>query len=176
MTLARKHCRRAPSVGSTLTLPTRSATGRRVICGSLLQCPWAACFGISPQHSIVLFHSTHCRHVWKILRQGVLARVRHYRLGWGVGFTGVLVAKYLARHYKPDTLRFALAGRSRVKLEAARAELAALDPRFATLELLIGDATAAPAELDALVSKVQSDHSLRMATFQNCGQRYRNTK
>lgn len=74
---------------------------------------------------------------------------------WGVGFTGVLVAKYLARHYKPDTLRFALAGRSRVKLEAARAELVAIDPRFATLELLIGDATAAPTELDALVSKVR---------------------
>mmetsp|Transcript_2895 Transcript_2895/g.8841 ORF Transcript_2895/g.8841 Transcript_2895/m.8841 type:complete len:418 (+) Transcript_2895:1353-2606(+) len=42
---------------------------------------------------------------------------------WGAtGFTGSLVARYLAQHYS-GSLRWAIAGRNRAKLEALRAEL-----------------------------------------------------
>jgi short subunit dehydrogenase-like uncharacterized protein len=58
------------------------------------------------------------------------------------GFTGRLTADYLARH-APDCCRWALAGRSREKLEKVRSELALVDPALAALPLLhaeIGDA------------------------------------
>lgn len=58
---------------------------------------------------------------------------------WGAtGFTGKLTAEYLARH-APEDLRWAIAGRNRQKLEATRAELAAIAPRFAELPILEGD-------------------------------------
>jgi short subunit dehydrogenase-like uncharacterized protein len=62
---------------------------------------------------------------------------------WGVGYTGLLVAKHLASAYPQgpsSSIRFALAGRSLVKLEAARAECAKIDEGCTNLALLIGDA------------------------------------
>jgi short subunit dehydrogenase-like uncharacterized protein len=64
---------------------------------------------------------------------------------WGAtGFTGRLVAEYLARRdqQRPDgapPLSWALAGRSLAKLEAVRAALAADFPRTKDLPLLLGD-------------------------------------
>lgn len=60
------------------------------------------------------------------------------------GYTGGLTAEYLAQH-APASTRWALAGRSRAKLEAVRARLAALNPACAGLELVeadVGDAEA----------------------------------
>jgi short subunit dehydrogenase-like uncharacterized protein len=54
------------------------------------------------------------------------------------GFTGGLTADYLARKAAPDT-RWALAGRSRVKLEALRERLGSIAPATAELPLLIAD-------------------------------------
>ena len=56
------------------------------------------------------------------------------------GFTGALTAEYLARH-APAQTRWALAGRSTSKLEAARDRLAAIEPSCADLELLVADVT-----------------------------------
>lgn len=54
---------------------------------------------------------------------------------WGAtGFTGQLVAEYLAAH-APKDLRWAIGGRSRAKLESVRANIARPD-----LELIVGDA------------------------------------
>ncbi|MFE5487264.1 saccharopine dehydrogenase family protein [Streptomyces sp. NPDC056527] len=54
------------------------------------------------------------------------------------GFVGVLTAEYLAEH-APADCRWALAGRSRAKLEALRDKLAARWPRCAELPLLVAD-------------------------------------
>jgi short subunit dehydrogenase-like uncharacterized protein len=56
------------------------------------------------------------------------------------GFTGRLTAEYLARH-RPDGLRWALAGRSRDKLEAVREHLATVDDALGDLPLLTADVT-----------------------------------
>jgi short subunit dehydrogenase-like uncharacterized protein len=56
------------------------------------------------------------------------------------GFTGRLVAEYLARTPEARELSWAIAGRDRGKLEHVRAELAALNPRCADLPLLVADA------------------------------------
>lgn len=56
------------------------------------------------------------------------------------GFTGALTADYLARH-APTGLRWALAGRNPEKLEAVRADLAAVDPALAEMALLSADVT-----------------------------------
>jgi short subunit dehydrogenase-like uncharacterized protein len=61
------------------------------------------------------------------------------------GFTGGLVAHYLARHPTRATLRWALAGRNRAKLEAVRADLAKAASELAVLPILIGDAQDATA-------------------------------
>ena len=55
------------------------------------------------------------------------------------GFTGGLTAEYLARH-APEGTRWAIAGRSRDKLEAVRERLAEIDPACAGLELFEADA------------------------------------
>ncbi|GGT11688.1 saccharopine dehydrogenase family protein [Streptomyces purpureus] len=55
------------------------------------------------------------------------------------GFVGELTARYLAEH-APEGCRWALAGRSRVKLEALRERLAARWPHCAELPLLCADA------------------------------------
>ena len=54
------------------------------------------------------------------------------------GFTGKLVAEYLVKH-APADLRWALAGRSREKLEAVRADLARTDAKAASLPIVLGD-------------------------------------
>jgi short subunit dehydrogenase-like uncharacterized protein len=59
------------------------------------------------------------------------------------GFTGALVAEYLARRPTPadaPRLRWALAGRNRTKLEKVRADLAVVDPALVDLPLLEADA------------------------------------
>lgn len=56
------------------------------------------------------------------------------------GFTGRLVAEYLTRRAAGTPLRWALAGRSRERLERIRAELVAIDAAAAEIELVIGDA------------------------------------
>jgi short subunit dehydrogenase-like uncharacterized protein len=56
------------------------------------------------------------------------------------GFTGGLTAEYLARH-APRDCRWAIAGRSRPRLEAVRGRLAAIDPALADLPLLEADVT-----------------------------------
>ncbi|WP_119731305.1 saccharopine dehydrogenase family protein [Thermomonospora amylolytica] len=56
------------------------------------------------------------------------------------GFTGGLTAEYLAEHAPPGA-RWALAGRSRAKLEAVRERLAAINAACADLPLLWADAT-----------------------------------
>ncbi|HEY2771981.1 MAG TPA: saccharopine dehydrogenase NADP-binding domain-containing protein, partial [Solirubrobacteraceae bacterium] len=56
------------------------------------------------------------------------------------GFTGALTAEYLARH-GPAGTRWALAGRSRQKLESVRANLAEIDTACAELPLLSADVT-----------------------------------
>ncbi len=60
------------------------------------------------------------------------------------GFTGRLVAEYLAEH-APSGVRWALAGRDRAKLERIRGELAARWPGVAELPILVGDALDAEA-------------------------------
>lgn len=55
------------------------------------------------------------------------------------GFTGGLTARYLAAN-GPETLRWALVGRNRGKLEAVAARLAERSPRAPAPELLVADA------------------------------------
>jgi short subunit dehydrogenase-like uncharacterized protein len=64
------------------------------------------------------------------------------------GFTGRLVAEYLVR--RRASVRWALAGRSRDKLERIREELAAIDPAARDLAILVGDAQDL-ASVDAIV-------------------------
>ncbi len=70
---------------------------------------------------------------------------------WGAtGFTGRLVAEYLVRrHGAAAALRWAIGGRSRDKLEAVRAGLAAIDPAAGDLPILVGD-SADRASLDGV--------------------------
>ncbi|MEU8708920.1 saccharopine dehydrogenase NADP-binding domain-containing protein [Streptomyces sp. NPDC048565] len=69
------------------------------------------------------------------------------------GFVGALTAEYLAAH-APDGCRWALAGRSRGRLEQLRERLAARDPRCAELPLLTADAD----DTDALRELAESSH------------------
>ena len=63
------------------------------------------------------------------------------------GFTGQLVCEYLARNTDPGTTRWAIAGRSREKLEGVRRRLAELDPRCAPLQFVRETLAAAPARV-----------------------------
>lgn len=69
-----------------------------------------------------------------------MAKARDYDivLFGASGFTGQLVAEYLAQH-GGDAMRWALAGRSIDKLERVRARLAAQQPRWRALPLLAAD-------------------------------------
>ena len=68
------------------------------------------------------------------------------------GFTGKLVAEYLAAHYKGDAnLKWAMAGRSKDKLAAVRDEIGA--PK--DLPLIVADASD-PASLKAMVEQTRS--------------------
>ena len=72
---------------------------------------------------------------------------------WGAtGFTGKLVAEYLARH-ATDT-RFAIAGRNRAKLEKLRDALRPLRKSEEELPILVGDSHD-PASLQAIVSQTK---------------------
>jgi short subunit dehydrogenase-like uncharacterized protein len=74
---------------------------------------------------------------------------------WGAtGFTGRLVAEYLARAPHARGLRWALAGRDRKKLEGVRSELGAIDGALAELPILVGDAGDA-ASLDAIAPRAR---------------------
>ena len=55
------------------------------------------------------------------------------------GFTGRLVAEYLAQH-APPPLRWALAGRNQQKLENVRSELTAQYPEISQLPIVVADA------------------------------------
>jgi short subunit dehydrogenase-like uncharacterized protein len=55
------------------------------------------------------------------------------------GFTGKLVAEYLAKEAKGRDVKWAIAGRNPVKLEAVRAELARTDPALGDLHLLTAE-------------------------------------
>ncbi|HMJ16028.1 MAG TPA: saccharopine dehydrogenase NADP-binding domain-containing protein [Polyangiaceae bacterium] len=70
------------------------------------------------------------------------------------GFTGKLVAEYLARNYGDGDLRWALAGRSLDKLGAVRAGLASITPSLSDLPLLIADSSQRPA-LDAIARRTR---------------------
>lgn len=72
---------------------------------------------------------------------------------WGAtGFVGRLVAEYLAK--KQPNVRWALAARSRAKLESLRAEIARDFPAIEKIPLLEANADD-PASLDALASKTR---------------------
>jgi short subunit dehydrogenase-like uncharacterized protein len=74
---------------------------------------------------------------------------------WGAtGFTGKLVAEYLTQRYGAigPKLRWAIAGRDREKLELARKQLAAFDPRALHLPILIGRSDD-PASLHAIAKQ-----------------------
>jgi short subunit dehydrogenase-like uncharacterized protein len=68
------------------------------------------------------------------------------------GFTGQLVAEYLVEKKSP--LRWAIAGRSRDKLERVRSELAAIDPSARDLPLIVGDSLD-QASVDAMVRRTR---------------------
>jgi short subunit dehydrogenase-like uncharacterized protein len=73
---------------------------------------------------------------------------------WGAtGFTGRLVAEHLAS--LGGGFRWAMAGRSRDKLEAVRRDIAARFPDAASAPLLVGDA-ADPASLEAITEKTRA--------------------
>ena len=68
------------------------------------------------------------------------------------GFTGRLVAEYLLK--KGTALRWALAGRSRAKLESVRAELASAHAAAKDLPLVVGDSLD-PTAVDAMVRRTR---------------------
>ena len=73
---------------------------------------------------------------------------------WGAsGFTGRLLADYLARNAGPD-LRWAIGGRNREKLEEVRQMVTAVNPTLADLPILIGDSLD-QASLDPLVAQTR---------------------
>jgi short subunit dehydrogenase-like uncharacterized protein len=74
---------------------------------------------------------------------------------WGAtGYTGRLVAERLATEPATRSLRWALAGRDRAKLEGVRAALAAAAPHVASLPILLGDA-AEPRSLAAIAARTR---------------------
>ncbi|RKH10427.1 saccharopine dehydrogenase [Corallococcus sp. CA053C] len=74
---------------------------------------------------------------------------------WGAtGFTGRLVAEYLARSQDAHGAKWALAGRDRDRLEKVRAELVKLQPACADLPLVLADAKDS-ASLAALVARTR---------------------
>lgn len=73
---------------------------------------------------------------------------------WGAtGFTGRLAAEYLAQR-AGEEVRWAIAGRSREKLEALRRELTAVHPHLAGLPILLGDSLDRDA-MDGIVSQTR---------------------
>src|SRR5262249_7993310 len=77
------------------------------------------------------------------------------------GFTGQLTAEYLAETLakaakgpRQEKFAWALAGRSRAKLEKVRADLAGIDPALAELPVLIAD-SGDQASLHAVAQKAR---------------------
>ncbi len=70
------------------------------------------------------------------------------------GFTGKLVAEYFAEHAHANGVRWAIAGRSRDKLESVRADLTARDESLAELPVHVAD-TSDVGALDRLVPKAR---------------------
>jgi short subunit dehydrogenase-like uncharacterized protein len=66
------------------------------------------------------------------------------------GFTGRLVAEYMAEHAERAGVRWAIAGRNREKLEAVKADLQQRSPKLAELPIRVADSLDVAA-LDALV-------------------------
>lgn len=61
---------------------------------------------------------------------------------WGAtGFTGWLVAEYVAQRYDTADFTWALAGRNRDKLETLRTELGNHDADWASVDIVLGDAS-----------------------------------
>ncbi|MEM7330950.1 MAG: saccharopine dehydrogenase NADP-binding domain-containing protein [Chloroflexota bacterium] len=73
---------------------------------------------------------------------------------WGAtGFTGQLVAEYLAK--QADTaVKWAIAGRSQNKLEATQRKLSTINPELKDLPILVGDSLN-KASLEAIVSQTK---------------------
>lgn len=83
-----------------------------------------------------------------------MAERRHELVLFGAtGFTGRLTAEYLARH-APAGLRWALAGRSRPRLEAVHRRLARIDPACSELPLVQADVND-PASIRALAESAR---------------------
>ncbi|KAI8589691.1 Saccharopine dehydrogenase-domain-containing protein [Geranomyces variabilis] len=76
---------------------------------------------------------------------------------WGSsGFTGALVAEYLAKHTSPDTVRFAIAGRNKEKLAKVSARIAKVAPNRAGGPIPVIIATIDDAaSLDAMVKQAR---------------------
>ena len=70
------------------------------------------------------------------------------------GFTGRLVARYLARTHGGTGLSWAIAGRSAGRLEEIRKELARISSEFAELPIIVADSFDRPA-LDALARQTR---------------------
>jgi short subunit dehydrogenase-like uncharacterized protein len=70
------------------------------------------------------------------------------------GFTGKLVAAYLARKRKTERFTFALAGRSRAKLLEVRHGLEAIDPRAHEIEVIVANVDD-PASLEAMAAQAR---------------------
>ena len=70
------------------------------------------------------------------------------------GFTGKLAAEYVAAHAQDYGVRWAIAGRSREKLEAVRRDLAAKEEALADLPILVADSHDVAA-LDRLVPQTR---------------------
>jgi short subunit dehydrogenase-like uncharacterized protein len=68
-----------------------------------------------------------------------MARLHDLVLFGATGFTGGLVADYLATRLSGSVVRWALGGRDRTKLAAVRARLSAVDPALAELPLVVAD-------------------------------------
>ena len=74
---------------------------------------------------------------------------------WGAtGYTGEVVAEYLAKRPGGEQLRWAIGGRDRGKLEQVRGRLASIAPHLKDLSILVGDSQD-PAWLDELASKAR---------------------
>src|SRR5438132_4336669 len=90
---------------------------------------------------------------WLVQGKSTMASPKFDLVVYGAtGFTGRLVAEYLAAHYKGDgSLKWAMAGRSKEKLATVRDEIGA--PK--DLPLIVADASD-PASLKAMVEQTKS--------------------
>ncbi|KAF8057624.1 trans-acting enoyl reductase [Scenedesmus sp. PABB004] len=79
---------------------------------------------------------------------------------WGAsGFTGRLVCEHLATSYKGAGIRWAMAGRSRERLDAVKAELVKIDPALESVPYVIADA-----DDEAALGRMAADTQVLIAT------------